>query len=211
MTRVLIADDHELLRRGLRGLLAEAIPEAEIGEVASGAEALAAAHQSNWDVILLDVNMPGRTGLEVLQELRHLNPKQKVLVLSAFPEEEYAIRAFRLGAAGYVSKQGASSELLTALRKVLDGGRYVSPRLAERLASALAGEAPADDPHHTLSNRELQVLRLIAQGRTLKEIAAELALSEKTISTYRVRIARKLGLGTNVELTRYAVQRRLVD
>jgi DNA-binding NarL/FixJ family response regulator len=211
MIRILVADDHELLRRGLRGLLVEAFPDATIGEAGDDLETLRVAGRDAWDIVLLDVNMPGRSGLEILQDLRRSDPHRPVLMLSAFPEEEYALRAFRLGAAGYVSKQGASSELLHAVRKVLSGGRYVTPSLAERLAAALAGEVSTDEPHQALSNRELQILRLIAQGHTLKAIASSLGLSEKTVSTYRVRISRKLGLGTNVELTRYAVQHRLVD
>jgi two-component system invasion response regulator UvrY len=133
-----------------------------------------------------------------------------VVVLSAFPEKDYAIRAFRLGASGFVSKQSAASELLAALRKALAGGRYVTPALAEALAATLAGDSPGA-PHEHLSNRELQVLRLVASGKTLKEIAAELSLSEKTIGTYRTRLSQKLGLGTNVELARYALQHQLVE
>src|SRR5262249_30220098 len=137
-------------------------------------------------------------------------PGLPVIILSAFPEQEFALRALKLGASGYVSKQSASSELLTAIQKALSGGRYITPLLAEALAATLAGESPAA-PHEMLSNRELQVLRMVAMGKTLKEIAAELALSEKTIGTYRTRIAQKLGLGTNVELARYAVRHELVD
>lgn len=208
--RVLVADDHELLRRGLRGILEEAFPGVTVAEAWDAASTLEAADRGPWDVILLDIRMPGRSGLEVLEDLRRRDMKVPVVVLSAHTDADYAIRAFKLGAAGYVSKSGASSELLAALRKVMTGGRYVTPALAERLAATLSGEAPAD-PHQWLSNRELQVLCLIARGRTLKEIAGELALSEKTIGTYRARISEKMGLATNVELTRYAVQRGLVD
>ena len=210
MTRILIADDHELLRRGLRTILAEAFPDLVVGEAADARQALAAAAKQSWDVVLLDINMPGRSGLDALQDLKRLHPQMPVVVLSVFPEKDYAIRAFKLGASGYVSKQSASGELLAAVRKALAGGRYVTPLLAEALAATVAGEAPAV-PHELLSNRELQVLRLVALGKPLKEIAAELSLSEKTIGTYRMRISQKIGLSTNVELARYALQHKLVD
>ena len=201
MTRILIADDHELLRCGLKAILAEAFPELVAGE---------AVEQKEWDVVLLDINMPGRSGLDVLQDIRKLHPQLPVVVLSAFPEKDYAVRAFKLGASGYVSKQGASGELLAAIRKALAGGRYVTPLLAEVLAATISGATPAV-PHELLSNRELQVLRLVALGKPLKEIAGELSLSEKTIGTYRMRISQKIGLSTNVELARYAVHHKLVD
>jgi two-component system, NarL family, invasion response regulator UvrY len=210
MTRILIADDHEVVRRGLKDLLAEEFSKLKVGEATNAAQVMDAVRKQDWDVVLLDINMPGRSGLEVLEELKRLFPKVPVLVLSAFPEEDYALRALKLGAAGYLTKQSASDELLTALRKALAGGKYVTASLAEKLAASLAGEAPAS-PHEALSNRELQVLRMIAGGKTIKEIAAELSLSEKTVGTYRTRISEKMRLGTNVELTRYALQHKLVD
>jgi two-component system invasion response regulator UvrY len=210
MTRILIADDHELLRRGLKGILAEAYPELRLGEASDSAQTLAAAEKQAWDIVLLDVNMPGRNGLDVLQDLKRLYPTLPVVILSAFPERDYAVRAFKLGASGYVSKQSASGELLAAIKKALTGGRYVTPGLAEALAATLAGDIPTA-PHETLSNRELQVLRMVALGKTLKEIATELVLSEKTIATYRTRISQKLSLSTNVELARYAVRHHIVD
>jgi two-component system invasion response regulator UvrY len=210
MTKILIADDHELLRRGLKQILAEAFPELAVGEAADARQTLESVAKQAWDVVLLDINMPGRSGIDVLQDLKSLYPQLPVVVLSAFPEKDYAIRAFKLGASGYVSKQSASSELIAAVRKAMAGGRYVTPSLAEALAATVAGESPAL-PHEMLSNRELQVLRLVALGRHQKEIAAELSLSEKTIGTYRLRISRKLGLGTSVELARYATRHKLVD
>jgi two-component system, NarL family, invasion response regulator UvrY len=210
MTRILIADDHEVLRRGLKSILAEAFPDSKIGEAPEARQTLEAAAKQRWDIVLLDINMPGRNGLEVLQDLKRLYPQMPVVVLSAFPEKDYAIRAFKLGASGYISKQSASAELLAAIRKALAGGRYITPLLAEALAATVAGETPPE-PHEMLSNRELQVLRLVALGKPLKQIAAELSLSEKTIGTYRTRIAQKIGLSTNVELARYAVTHRLVD
>jgi two-component system, NarL family, invasion response regulator UvrY len=210
MTKILIADDHELLRRGLKTILVEAFPDLVVGEATDARQALEAVEKKAWDVVLLDINMPGRSGLDALQDIKRVRPQMPVLVLSVFPEKDYAIRAFKLGAAGYVSKQSASGELLAAIRKALAGGRYVTPLLAEALAATVAGATPAV-PHEMLSNRELQVLRLVALGKPLKEIASELSLSEKTIGTYRMRISQKLGLSTNVELARYAIQHKLVE
>ena len=210
MTRILIADDHELVRRGVRQILSEAFPELVLAETSDGRQTLEMTADQNWDVVLLDINMPGRSGIEVLQDLKRLYPRLPVIMLSAFPERDFAIRSFKLGASGYVSKHSAASELIAAIHKALAGGRYVTNALAEALAATLAGEATVS-PHETLSNREMQVLRLVAVGKQLKEIAAEISLSEKTVSTYRTRIGRKLGLGTNVELARYAVQHKLVD
>jgi DNA-binding NarL/FixJ family response regulator len=210
MKRILIADDHEVVRRGLRQILTDEFPKLQIGDAANARDAVEAVRKQPWDAVLLDINMPGRSGLEVLEELKQLRPALPVVVLTAFPEADYAVRAFKLGASAYVTKGSASDELLAALRKALAGGRYVTASLAEKLAASIAGDAPAT-PHETLSNRELQVLRLIAQGRTVKEVAAELSLSEKTIGTYRTRLSEKMGLSTNVELTRYALQHKLVD
>lgn len=210
MTRILIADDHELLRRGLLSILAEAFPDLAAGEAVTAAQALEAVEKKPWDVVLLDINMPGRSGLDALQDIKKLRPQLPVVVLSVFPEKDYAVRAFKLGACGYISKQCASGELLAAIRKALAGGRYVTPLLAEVLAATVAGDT-SSARHEMLSNREMQVLRMVALGKPLKEIAAELSLSEKTIGTYRLRISQKLGLSTNVELARYAMQHKLVD
>jgi len=210
MIRILVADDHELMRRGLRGLLNEAFPGLVLLEACDAAQTLAAAEKQRLDLVLLDINMPGRNGLEILQDIKRLFPELPVVVLSAFPEKDYAVRAFKLGASGYISKQSASSELLAAARKAFAGERYITPSLGEALAATVAGDSSAV-PHDLLSNRELQVLRLVAMGKSLKEIAAELSLSEKTIGTYRTRIAQKIGLSTNVQLARYATLHQLVD
>jgi len=209
-TRILIADDHEVVRRGLGQILAEAFPDLVLGAAEDGPQTLQATEKERWDVVLLDINMPGRSGLDVLQDLRRQHPEMPVVVLSAFPEEDYALRAFKLGAVGYVGKQSASGELLAAVKKALAGGRYVTPLLAEALAGIVAGDPPAL-PHELLSNREMEVLRQVALGKPLKEIAASLCLSEKTIGTYRLRISRKLKVGTNVELARYALRHHLVQ
>lgn len=210
MMRILLVDDHELVRRGLKQLLAEEFPKAVFGEANRVPEARALLAQKKWDLVLLDINLPGGSGLDLLAEVNRLCPQAAVLMLSSYPEEEFAVRAFKLGAAGYLTKASVADEMLLAVKKVLAGGKYVSASLAEKLADAL-GNPQRAAPHETLSARELEVLRLVATGRTIKEIAAGLSLSEKTIATYRSRVSEKLGLSTNVELARYALQHRLVD
>ena len=208
--RFIIADDHPLVRRGLVGLLLDNFPDAEIVEVGSAREVLDILDSGHWDLAMLDINMPGRSGLDLLEDIRRIRPRLPMLVISAHLEEDYALRALKLGAAGYVSKQCASDVLAAAVKKVISGGRHVSPAVAEKLAMAAAGDW-VGAPHEALSHRELQVLRMIAAGNSIKEIAAELALSEKTVATYRGRISVKLSLSTNVDLTRYAVRHMLVD
>ncbi len=210
MTKVLIADDHGIVRHGLRDILAREFGPVRIGEAQDSRETVELLGRQEWDLLLLDINMPGRGGLDVLAEARRLRPQTPVLVLSAYPEAEFALRAFQLGAAGYLNKQSAADELIGAVKKVLAGGKYVTAALAEQLAAHLGGALPAA-PHEALSHRELQVLRLVAAGKTLKEIAAELALSEKTVGTYRARLSAKLRLATNVELARYALRHQLIE
>lgn len=208
--RVLIVDDHPLVRRGLCSLLRDLDPDAEIIEAGDAKEALDLLGDRTWQLALVDINLPGRGGLELLRDLKQRLPELPVLVVSAFTEDEFALRALKLGAAGYVSKQAASDLLAAAVRKVLAGGRYVSPAVAEKLAEAAAGGSSLT-PHENLSLRELQVLQMIARGKTIKEISADLDLSEKTVATYRQRISAKLGLGSNVELTRYALHHGLAE
>lgn len=210
MTRFLVVDDHELVRRGLEQVLREGFPECEVGFARTAPEAMAQLAAGPCDLLLLDLNLPGRSGLELLEELRGRHPRLRVLVVSAYAEEEFALRCIRLGACGYVTKESAAEELLLAVRKGLGGGRYVTAALAERLADALSGDEPTPR-HGALSPRELQVLRLVASGRTLKEISAALHLSESTVGTYRARISEKLGVSTGVELTRYALLNKLVE
>lgn len=210
MTAILLVDDHEIVRRGIRDLLSDALAGVRFGEAASASEAMNALEQEHWSLLVLDLNLPGRGGLDVLAEVRRRESRPPVLVLSAYSEEDFAVRSIRLGAAGYVSKSSAADELVVAVRRALEGGRYITARIAEKLAAVLGGEV-AGAPHEALSGRELQVLRLVAGGRTLKEIAAEFRLSEKTIATYRARISAKLGISTNVDLTRYALKHGLVD
>ena len=210
MTRVLIADDHEIVRHGLRDILTTRLGKVAVSEAKDAGEAINLLIKKDWDLVLLDINMPGRDGLEVLAEAKRLRPKTPVLVLTAYPEEQFAIRSFKLGASGYLTKQSATDELVTAVQRILAGGKYVTASLAERLASRL-GDTGGQAPHEALSNRELQVLRLIAVGKSIKETAAELALSEKTVATYRTRISEKAGLKTNVEIARYALKHGLVE
>ncbi|HZR17394.1 MAG TPA: response regulator transcription factor [Verrucomicrobiae bacterium] len=208
--RVLIVDDHQVVRRGVKEIFTDAFPSMQVVEAEDSKTALEFLMTQEWDLVLLDINLPGRSGLEVLEQAKRLRPKTPVLVLSAYPEEEFAIRSLKAGASGYLNKSLASDEILAAARKVLSGGRYVTISLAERLASTLGPDVQSA-PHESLSSRELQVLRLIASARTIKQIAAELGLSEKTVSTYRVRLAKKLGLSSNVRLARYALKYNLVD
>jgi DNA-binding NarL/FixJ family response regulator len=208
--RILLVDDHEIVRRGLRQLLAEAYPQADFGEAGRVPAARAAMTLEMWQLVVLDINLPDGSGLELLAQSRQLLPTTPVLVLSAYPEAEFAVRAFKLGAAGYLTKTSVADEMLLAVRRVLAGSKYVSAALAEHLASALGSVATAA-PHEALSARELEVLRQVALGHTIREIAAALLLSEKTVATYRSRISEKLGLSTNVELARYALQHELVN
>jgi two-component system invasion response regulator UvrY len=210
MTRVLIVEDHEVVRQGLKEVFADAFPELQVSEARNSQTAFELLMQQEWDLVLVDVNIPGRNGLEVLAEAKRLRPRTPVLVLSAYPEEEFAIRSLKLGASGYLNKGLASEEILVAAKKALAGGRYVTASLAEKLAASFGSDVQ-HLPHESLSSRELQVLRMVASGRTIKDIAAEISLSEKTVGTYRRRIGKKLGLNSNVELTRYAMKHRLVD
>jgi two-component system, NarL family, invasion response regulator UvrY len=210
MIRVLIADDHAVVREGVKRILAEAADLVIAGEASHGQEILAKVATEAWDVVLLDISMPGRNGLEVLQQLRNLRPSLPVLVFSMHPENQYAVRAFRAGAAGYLTKDSIPQELVTAIRKVLQGGRYVSTAMAEYLILEI-GHNPSIPLHSGLSNREYQVLCMLASGKTVTKIARELSLSVKTVSTHRGRILEKMRLKTNAELIHYAIHHRLVD
>ena len=210
MLKIMIADDHTVVRHGLKEILTRELKKVKVGEARDAREATDLLGKDKWDLILLDINMPGRSGLEVLSDARRLCPGTPVLVLSAYSEKEFAIRAFKIGAAGYLNKQSAFDELISAVKRVLAGGKYVTASLAEILASGL-GQELDHAPHESLSNRELQVLRMIASGKTIKEIASDLSLSEKTVGTYRLRLAEKMQLASNVELTRYALKHQLVE
>ncbi len=210
MLKILIADDHAIVRKGLMKILKESDAGISVDEAGYGQEALARVLQTRYELVLMDISMPGRGGLDVLKEMKSHRPQLPVLMLSMHPEEEYAIRALRAGASGYVTKDSAADELVGAIRKVLSGGRYVSSSLAEKLAFEMEADA-GKLPHETLSDREYQVLRMIASGKTVTEIGQELSLSVKTISTYRSRILEKMRAKNNAELTRYAFANRLVS
>ncbi len=210
MIKILIADDHPIVRKGLKEIIEETPGMKVVDEASNGQEVLEKVFKKDINVVLLDISMPGRSGLDILRDMKRLKPKLAVLVLSMHPEEQYAVQALKEGASGYLTKESAPDELLTALRKVSSGGKYVSSSLAEKLAYALEkdGEKP---PHETLSVREYEVMRLIASGKTVTEIARELFLSPKTISTYRARIMEKMRMKNNAQLVRYAIKNRLVD
>lgn len=210
MVRILIADDHAIVRRGLRELLVREFTGAVCAEAEDGTKALAHVQRQGWDLVILDMTMPGPSGLEVLNNLKQMRPKLPVLVLSVHPEEQYAKRVLRAGAAGYMNKECAPEELVRAARKVLTGGKYVSPALAETLAADLGPEA-AGPLHQRLSDREFEVLRLIASGKTVSQIAGLLGKGVTTISTHRARILDKMNMKTNAELMRYAIENKLVD
>jgi two-component system invasion response regulator UvrY len=208
--RILIADDHAVFRRGLRETLTEAFSRVTFGEAKTAQETLELARRQNWDVVILDISMPGKSGLDILDDLKRLRPGIPILLLTMHPEQQFARRALKAGAAGYLTKDSVTEELKEAVKKIVAGGRYVSATLAEKLAVDL--RQGADLPlHELLSDREFQVLRMIASGKSVKDISDELSLSVKTVSTYRSRILEKTGLKTNAELIRYALQTQLVD
>ena len=209
MIRVLIVDDHAILRRGLKALLADEFHGAAFGEASDARQALEQLQKKEWDVALLDITLPGKNGLDLLKELKVARPKLPVLVLSAHPEDQFALRALKAGAAGYMTKESAPEELAKAVRKILAGGRYVSPALAEKLALTV-GQDSTRTPHETLSDREYEVMCRIASGKTVTEIAGELSLSAKTISTYRTRVLEKLDVKNSAEIVQYAIRNGLV-
>lgn len=207
--RIVIADDHPVVRRGLRAIVEDALRPAEVHEARNAAELLTLVRKREPDVVLLDIAMPGRSGLEALKELRREHPKIPMLVLSIHSADEFAVRSIKAGASGYLTKDSAPEELIDAIRTVVAGRRYLTPSVAERLATAVESDAKGA-PHEMLSDREFHVLRMLAAGKTNGEVAGELALSAKTISTYRTRTLRKMGMRTNAELAQYAVRHGLV-
>jgi two-component system, NarL family, invasion response regulator UvrY len=208
--RVLIADDHAILRRGLREILMRELEGVVCGEAENVQQFLAQVQNQNWDLAIVDITMPGRSGLDVLRDLQGVQPGLPVLVLSMHPEDQYGKRVLKAGAAGYMNKESAPEELIKAIRKVLAGGRYVSPALAEKLAVEW-GTNGVRPLHESLSDREFEVLRMIALGKTISQIAVELHLSTTTISTYRARILEKMNMATTAELMRYALRNGVVD
>ena len=207
--KILIADDHPIVRAGFKQVISDMPDMLVADEAGNGQEVLQLIGKKDYDLVLLDISMPGRSGLEILKDLKSEKPKLPVLILSIYPEEQYAIRALRAGASGYMTKASAPNELILAIRKISEGGKYISASLAEKLAYYLDGDA-TKPPHETLSDREYQVMLMIASGKTVTEIANELCLSVKTISTYRTHIREKMKMKNNAEITLYAVQNKLV-
>jgi DNA-binding NarL/FixJ family response regulator len=210
MTRILIADDHAVVREGLKQIISRAADMTVVGEAATGEEALRKALAQVCDVMVLDINMPDLSGLEVLKQIRRENLKLPILVLSMYSEDAYAVRTLRAGASGYLEKESSPDQLLAAIRKVSLGGKYVSPSLAERLASDMDADSERA-PHQKLSDREFQVLRLLSSGKTVKEIAQELSVGAPSVCTYRARILSKMRMRHVAELTHYAIRNRLAD
>ena len=210
MINILIADDHPIVRQGLKQILSEEPDVATVGEARNCHEVIELLHQRDWDAVILDITMPDRGGLDVLKELKQQYPKLPVLILSMHPEDQYAIRCLKAGAAGYITKGNEPEELLKAVRKIITGGKYVSPALGEKLAFRLETETEKS-LHETLSDREYQVMLMIGSGSTISDIAERLSLSVKTIGTYRARILQKMGMKNNADLAHYAVQNRLIE
>ncbi len=210
MTKILVVDDHAVVRQGVRQILGEQFPDAVVREAQNAEDMLTQLRKDRGDIVILDIGMPGKGGLDALKELKQLYPKLPVLVLSAYPEDQLALRMLKAGAAGYLSKDSAPNELVQAIRKILGGGKFVSAAVAELLALNL--EAALEKPlHEQLSDREYQVLCLIAVGKSLKDIADDLCVSVSTVNTYRARILEKMQLKNNTELTHYALENRLVN
>lgn len=210
MINILIADDHELFREGLKKILKPEPDMTVIAEATNGQQVYERVAEQEPDIVLLDISMPGESGLEVLEELKRRVRKTSVLILSMHPEDRFALRAFKMGAAGYITKESAVEELVQAIRKIVGGGKYVSPSFAEKLASDLVTDH-SKLPHERLSNREFQIMRMIAAGKKIHTIAEELSLSRNSVNTYRTRILEKMALTSNAELTRYAVENNLIE
>jgi two-component system invasion response regulator UvrY len=206
--KILIADDHSIVRRGLITILMDELPHALISEAKDGAELLQMASGDSWDIIISDISMPGRSGMEILKELKEAAPKIPVLILSIHPPEQYAVRTIKAGASGYLTKESAPEELVKIVRHIISGRKYITPEIAEMLAESYNDNDKP--PHENLSDREFEVMKLISSGKTVSEIADVLSLSVNTISTYRSRILEKMRMGTNAELTHYTISNKLI-
>lgn len=207
---ILIADDHFFVRKGVRELIATAYPEAVIADASNASEAWDLVMKQEWNVVILDINMPGRGGLDLLRSIKQERPRTAVIVLTMYPEDQFAVRVLRHGASSYLTKEGAGPELIEAIRAALNGRKYISRSVAEKLAQHVEQDS-LKAAHEQLSDREYRVMCLIAEGKTVKEIAGDLFLSVKTVSTYRWRLLKKLNLTNNAEVMRYALQHRIVD
>jgi DNA-binding NarL/FixJ family response regulator len=210
MLRILIADDHAIVRKGLKQILLEEYPSAIIEEVNDAEGVIKKTLDSEWDIIISDLSMPGRSGLDMLQQVKQIFPKLPVLILSIHPEEQYAIRVLKAGAAGFLNKDAATEELVKAVQRVLQGRKYISSSIAEKIAEDLGQHSSGKAPYEFLSDREFEVFKLIASGKSISEIAEKLSLSNTTVSTYRARILAKINMKTNAELIRYALENKLI-
>jgi DNA-binding NarL/FixJ family response regulator len=210
MTRVLVVDDHPIVRRGIVDVLSGAIPNSFVGQASSASEALSAIWGDNWNLVVLDISLPGKNGLEVLKEIKAARPRLPVLVLSGFPESQFAPRMLKAGASGYLTKEAPPETLIQAVRRTIAGGKYVSPEVADRLISDLSADT-SRPPHEQLSDREYDVMLRLASGKSVGQVAEELNLSVKTISTYRSRLLEKMRMANNAELTQYAIRAGLLE
>jgi DNA-binding NarL/FixJ family response regulator len=208
MIRILIADDHAVVRRGLKQLLLEKYPTASIGETGDAEDLVAQVMNQEWDVVICDMNMPGRSGLDALQQIKELSPKLPVLIMSIYPEDQYALRVLKAGASGYLGKETIHDDLIKAIEMVRIGRKFITPNIAEKLADALDTDSTRP-PHEELSNREFDVFKLLTSGKSVSEIAIQLSLSSTTVSTYRARIMAKMHMRSIAELTRYALEHKL--
>ncbi len=208
--KIIIADDHALIRKGLKEILQQ-VEGLVLDEAVNGHELLAKVSENDYDIIVLDISMPGKSGLDVLKDLRRIKPDIPVLILSVYPEEQYALRVLKAGASGYLTKDSAPDDLITAIKKIVSGGKYISPSLAEILLTEVKTGGSTKHFHENLSDREFQVMKMLAAGKTVKEISEELFLSPKTVSTYRTRIYEKMKFSSKAELTGYAIKNGLVD
>lgn len=209
MIRILIVDDHAIVRRGLKQLLLEEYPFAEFGEAENAEELIKKTLQQEWEVVICDMSMPGRSGLDVLKQLKQSNPKLPVLIMSMYPEDQYAVRVLKAGASGYLTKDVVDQELIKAIETVISGRKYITQATAEKVFDSLHCDLN-EFPHQLLSNREFDIFKLLASGKTNSEISRQLSLSTTTVSTYRTRILEKMGLRSNTELTRYALEQNLL-
>ncbi|MBC7950038.1 MAG: response regulator transcription factor [Chitinophagaceae bacterium] len=209
MIKILIADDHAVVRKGLKQILLEEYPSAKIGEVADAETLLAEVIKNEWNIVICDMNMPGRSGLDALTQIKQLAPQLPVLIMSMYPEDQYALRVLKAGASGYLGKDNIHDDIIKAVQTVQLGKKYITPTIAEKLANAL-GEDITALPHENLSDREFDVFKLLAAGKAVSDIASQLSLSATTVSTYRSRIMEKMNMRTNAELTRYALEKSLI-
>lgn len=209
MIKVLMADDHAIVRKGLRLILTESATRCQVEEAINGQEVLRKIYDNPYDILVLDISLPDRNGLDLVREIKSVKPKLPILMLSVHSEDQYAVRALKAGVSGYLNKESAPDQLVQAIERIVAGGRYISPSLAERLAATLGGEIDGQ-PHESLSDREFTVLLRIGAGRSVSEIADELGLSVKTVSTYRTRILEKMNMENNAELIRYVIDHQLV-